>query len=217
MNTEEIAQIRKDYSLQSLDVNDLNPEPIAQFQFWLQESINAQLPEPTAMNLATVGSEGRPSSRIVLLKGIEQGEFIFYTNYLSKKGTEMEQNPFVALNFHWVELERQVRIEGRIRKSDAQTAIQYFQSRPKASQIGAWASAQSTKIESREYLEQQFEQVKTQYQDQELLPKPDHWGGYAVKPYYFEFWQGRRSRLHDRLIFEWNEEKNIWEVSRLAP
>jgi pyridoxamine 5'-phosphate oxidase len=217
MNTEEIAQIRKEYTLKSLDKADLEKEPIIQFQKWLKDAMDAMLPEPTAMNLATVSKEGRPSSRIVLLKGIENKQFIFYSNFESKKGIEMERNPYVALNFHWVELERQVRIEGIIHKHDEKISETYFQSRPKLSQVGAWASPQSKVIDSREYLEQKFQEIDAQYAQTELLPKPANWGGYAVEPYYLEFWQGRRSRLHDRMIYEIDQNTKNWTINRLAP
>jgi len=214
MELPNIADIRKDYSLQELDVTDVADTPINQFQLWLKQAIEAQVPEPTAMNLATVSITGKPSARIVLLKGIEDNQFIFYTNYESRKGQDLAQNPYGALTFYWAELERQVRIEGMITRISQEKSVQYFQTRPRASQVGAVASPQSQPISSRALLEQNFERIKTEYENQDI-PKPPHWGGYALNPTYFEFWQGRRSRLHDRIIYQ--QDGNTWHISRLAP
>lgn len=213
-NQQDISAIRKDYTLQTLDEKEVNSNPFSQFNIWLQEAINAQITEPTAMNLSTITKNNRPSSRIVLLKEVQKDGFVFFTNYQSKKGQEMYHNPFVALNFFWADLERQIRIEGIIEKIPQFDSLEYFISRPKASQLGAVASPQSQKVENRAFLEQQFERLEKQYEDKQVL-KPTEWGGYKVIPSYFEFWQGRRSRLHDRIIFE--KENNQWKIARIAP
>ncbi|MCS7005195.1 MAG: pyridoxamine 5'-phosphate oxidase [Cytophagales bacterium] len=209
-----IADLRKEYSLQTLDIQDVDPNPFKQFEKWLYQAINSQLLEPTAMVLSTATPDGKPSARVLLLKGIENDSFIFYTNYQSRKGKEIASNPHGAITFYWAELERQVRIEGKISFISEAQSEAYFGSRPRASQIAALASPQSQKIESREDLEKRFEQLREQYQNQEV-PKPKEWGGYALSPTYFEFWQGRPSRLHDRIAYELIE--NTWNVYRLAP
>jgi pyridoxamine 5'-phosphate oxidase len=208
-----IADLRKDYKLAALGKRDLAADPFTQFKKWLDEAIVAEIPEPTAMNLATVGANARPSARIVLLKGIDEKGFVFFTNYESRKGRELAESQWAALTFHWVELERQVRIEGHVEKIDAKTSDEYFNSRPLQSRIGAIASAQSEKIESREALEKRFADVAMQYG--ENPPRPPHWGGYVIVPEMVEFWQGRRSRLHDRLVFQ--RQFGGWHIERLAP
>jgi pyridoxamine 5'-phosphate oxidase len=208
-----IADLRKDYKLASLGKRDLAADPFTQFKKWLDEAIAAEIPEPTAMNLATVGANARPSSRIVLLKGVDEKGFVFFTNYDSRKGRELAESQWAALTFHWVELERQVRIEGHVEKVDAKTSDEYFNSRPLKSRIGAIASAQSEKIESREALEKRFTEVEAEYG--ENPPRPAHWGGYVIVPEMVEFWQGRRSRLHDRLVFQ--RQFGGWHIERLAP
>jgi pyridoxamine 5'-phosphate oxidase len=210
----DIAQIRRDYSLQSLDIQDVDKNPLHQFDKWLQEAIKSELPEPTAMHLATVSAEGKPSGRIVLLKGADNQGLVFFTNYTSAKGNDMQSNANVALTFFWAELERQVRIEGVIEKVPENESLTYFQSRPRASQIGALASPQSKKIEDRAWLEQKFATLEKELADK-AIPKPEHWGGYRVIPQYFEFWQGRRSRLHDRIVYE--KQADDWEIYRIAP
>ncbi|MCX8098072.1 MAG: pyridoxamine 5'-phosphate oxidase [Casimicrobiaceae bacterium] len=211
-----IADLRKEYKLAALDERDVAPDPITQFRKWLDEAIQAQLPEPTAMNLATVGADGRPSARIVLLKGLDERGFVFYTNYASRKGRELAERPFAALTFHWVELERQVRIEGAVEKVSAEQSDAYFASRPLASRLGALASPQSEPIPSREWLQARMEQVSAAYANQpEGPPRPAHWGGYRVRPEVIEFWQGRASRLHDRLCYRRSAEG--WAIERLAP
>ncbi|WKN41091.1 pyridoxamine 5'-phosphate oxidase [Tunicatimonas pelagia] len=214
-----IADMRQEYSQKSLDISDAASDPVEQFHQWFEEARNAQLPEPNAMHLATADSEGRPSGRIVLLKGIEsqtgyRPQFIFYTNYQSRKGDEMEKNPNVALTFFWAELERQVRIAGTIAKVDEVTSTEYFHSRPRASQIGAWVSPQSEPIENREVLDQRKTQFTEKFANQEV-PRPPHWGGYAVSPLSIEFWQGRPSRLHDRIYYQLTDDQ--WQIQRLAP
>lgn len=209
----DIANIRKDYTLKSLELDEIADSPIAQFDRWLEEAIKAEVNEPNAMNLATINSQSRPSSRIVLLKGLDHG-FIFYSNYTSKKGNELQQHPFAALNFFWPELERQVRIEGDVEKVSEAESDMYFYSRPVSSQIGAWASPQSQVIPNRAFLENREEEMTLRFQT-ETLTRPEHWGGYRLIPYYFEFWQGRPSRLHDRVIFE--KERDEWTKKVLAP
>ena len=209
-----IADMRREYSQKSLDLSDVAPNPIQQFNQWFSEARNAQLPEPNAMHLSTVSPEGHPAGRVVLLKGIENEKFIFYTNYQSRKGQEIARNPYVALTFFWAELERQVRIEGRASQVDEQTSTEYFHSRPRTSQIGAWASPQSQPIQGREILDERRENYTQKFSDQEV-PKPPHWGGFSVDPVSFEFWQGRPSRLHDRIYYQLEDVR--WKVQRLAP
>jgi pyridoxamine 5'-phosphate oxidase len=216
MNNLDIAQIRKDYALQSLDITDVVANPFLQFKQWLEQAIEAQVLEPTAMHLATVGEGNRPTGRIVLLKGVENEQFVFYTNYQSRKGTQLFANPFASLTFFWAELERQVRIEGKVVKVSEETSTAYFQSRPRESQLGAWTSPQSQPIENRAFLEQKFLEVQQQYVNLPTIPKPEHWGGYALVPDYIEFWQGRQSRLHDRVAYTLQAGK-AWEIGRLAP
>jgi pyridoxamine 5'-phosphate oxidase len=211
-----IEQLRKDYSAHTLEMDDVSPNPVEQFQVWFDEALNAEVPEPNAMTLSTATTNGIPSARIVLLKGITDGSFLFYTNYNSRKGQELLANPRAALTFLWHELQRQVRIEGRVEVLSAEASTRYFQSRPKGSQIGAWASPQSTQIESREALEEKVKQLEEDYRSAEALPKPEHWGGYRVVPHRVEFWQGRSSRLHDRIEYALSEDGS-WSVARLAP
>jgi pyridoxamine 5'-phosphate oxidase len=208
-----IADLRKDYKLATLGKRDLAANPFTQFQKWLDDAIKAEVPEPTAMNLATVSANARPSARIVLLKSVDEKGFVFFTNYESRKGRELAESQWAALTFHWVELERQVRIEGHVEKVDTKVSDEYFASRPLKSRIGAIASAQSEKVESREALEKSFADVEAKYGDNP--PRPAHWGGYIIVPEMVEFWQGRRSRLHDRLVFQ--RQFGGWHIERLAP
>ncbi|HEY9044773.1 MAG TPA: pyridoxamine 5'-phosphate oxidase [Ohtaekwangia sp.] len=210
-----IADLRKEYSRASLDVANVLPDPVKQFEKWFQEAIQAQVPEPNAMTLSTINALGGPSSRIVLLKGIENNKFVFYTNYQSSKGKELERVPACALTFFWPELERQVRIEGIASRVDAKRSEQYFQSRPRGSQVGAWSSPQSTIIKNRNILEERVEQIEKKFAGYEVLPKPHQWGGFEVEPVMIEFWQGRPSRLHDRIQF--NNVDGSWKIYRLAP
>lgn len=214
MDNKQIRKLREDYSLSTLDENDVHVDPIEQFKIWLDESLKAMLPEPNAMTLSTVDSDQKPHSRIVLLKGIEKSGFIFYTNYKSDKGRDIESNPNVSLCFLWKELERQVCIEGIAKKISSEASEEYFVSRPVKSQIGALASEQSSVIENRAILEEKFEALTKLYSTGHV-PMPDHWGGYVVEPTSIEFWQGRRSRLHDRIKYE--KEKKNWIIKRLAP
>jgi pyridoxamine 5'-phosphate oxidase len=212
----DIAALRKSYEKAELDEASAPAAPLELFSSWLQQAIDGQLPEPTAMTLATVGTDGRPSTRVVLLKGCDESGFIWYTNYHSRKGRELAGNPHAALQFHWVELERVVRIEGRVDFADAAAADAYYASRPLDSRIGAWASPQSEVIASRAVLVTAAAKYAAQY----LLspPRPPHWGGYRLEPDRFEFWQGRRSRLHDRLRYRRDgQEGQGWVRERLAP
>ena len=220
-----LADLRQDYSLQSLDITDVSNDPIEQFKHWFDEAIKSELLEPNAMTLATATTDGKPSARIVLLKGIENQGFVFFTNYESKKGKEMADNPQAALCFNWLELQRQVRIEGTIEKIAEADSDAYFQSRPVGSRIGAWASPQSQVINSRALIEENEKSYKKQFhviaRDEARggtdieIPRPAHWGGYVLKPTMIEFWQGRSSRLHDRICYVF--EDNAWKIERLAP
>jgi pyridoxamine 5'-phosphate oxidase len=209
-----LAELRKNYSLGSLDEADLDRDPIRQFEKWFAQAIKAQLPEPNAMTLATVDSRGYPSARIVLIKGVDPRGFVFFTNYESRKGREIADNPRASLLFHWIELERQVRIEGRVEMTSAAESDAYYASRPLESRIGAWASAQSQEIESRAALEAREREIIARYG--EHPPRPPHWGGYRVVPDTMEFWQGRPSRLHDRMRYT-RDGSGAWRIARLSP
>jgi len=212
---QDIANIRKDYRKASLDVSSADKDPVLQFEKWFGDALQAEVIEPNAMNLATVNENGRPSSRIVLLKGLENKRFVFYTNYQSKKGKELENNPACALTFFWPELERQVRVEGIASRVNAEMSDTYFKSRPRESQLGAWASPQSLMIENRSILEQRFREMEKKFEDHPVLPRPRQWGGYEVDPFEIEFWQGGPGRLHDRI--QYIKVDNVWKMYRLAP
>ncbi len=209
----DLADLRKSYERAELDESASLADPLAQFELWLQQAITGELPEPNAMTLATVGTDGRPSTRVVLIKGCDARGIVWFTNYHSRKGRELAEHPQAALQFHWVELERVVRIEGQVEKVDAAESDAYFASRPLDSRIGAWASPQSEVIPSRSVLVTNAAKYGAQY----LLnpPRPPHWGGYRLVPDRWEFWQGRRSRLHDRLRYRLEEQR--WIRERLAP
>jgi pyridoxamine 5'-phosphate oxidase len=209
-----IADLRKDYSHASLTESDVDPDPIRQFSTWFRQALDAGIPEANAMSVATVGADGRPSSRILLIKDVDSDGFTWFTNYASRKGRELALNPHAALLFHWVELERQVRIEGRVEKLAAAQSDAYFQSRPLKSRLGAIASAQSEPIASREALEQAFAQAEAAHGEQPA--RPAHWGGYRLIPDRVEFWQGRPSRLHDRIVYT-RESGGAWRRERLQP
>ncbi|MEZ4687480.1 MAG: pyridoxamine 5'-phosphate oxidase [Bacteroidia bacterium] len=216
MTSQEIAAIRESYSKASLSEQDINKDPIEQFRNWFSEAVDAEVIEPNAMALGTVGKSGQPAVRIVLLKGVEKRGFVFFTNYQSHKGQEMESNPHVALTFFWPELERQVRIKGLVEKVPASESDEYFHSRPRDSRIGAWASPQSKAIDSREVIEKNVQELMGQFGEEGEVPRPLHWGGYLVRPHEIEFWQGRPSRLHDRICF-YKQEDRSWKIVRLAP
>lgn len=211
----DIAAIRQDYVLGNLSASDVDNDPIRQFKKWFDEAIHSEVIEPNAMVLSTVSSHHLPSSRIVLLKDISDEGLVFFTNYESRKGDDMKENPHVALLFFWPELQRQIRIEGMIEFTNQADSDEYFQSRPKASRIGAIASPQSREIPNRDFLETRVEELSDQYKDSDVVPRPEHWGGYLLKPIYFEFWQDRASRLHDRIVYK--KVSDSWRITRLAP
>jgi pyridoxamine 5'-phosphate oxidase len=210
----DIAALRKSYERAELDETSTQADPLAQFSRWFSEALNSQLPEPNAMTLATVGENGRPSTRVVLIKAFDARGITWYTNYESRKGRELAANPFAALQFHWAELERVVRIEGRVEKTSAAESDEYFASRPLDSRIGAWASPQSQVIESRGVLMANVARCAAKF----MLhpPRPPHWGGFRLAPDAWEFWQGRKSRLHDRLRYR-RLDDGTWLRERLAP
>ena len=213
---EDIENLRKEYSASTLDVGDVNEDPLLQFGNWFGEAMAAQLPEPNAMILATSTPDGMPSARTVLLKAADEQGFVFYTNYESRKGKVLERNPRAALVFLWLELQRQVRVEGLIEKVSREESEAYFISRPKGSQIGAWVSPQSQPIAGRDILEAKTIELERQYAGAEYLPLPPNWGGFRVRPTLLEFWQGRPERLHDRFRYTLEGDRT-WTIDRLSP
>ncbi len=209
-----VADIRKDYKQHSLNESDVAADPFMQFEHWWQEAVKSEIDEVNAMTLATATKSGIPSARIVLLKGYDAQGFVFFTNYNSHKGQELADNPQAALVFFWKELERQIRIEGTVEKISAQESDEYFHSRPEGSRIGAWASPQSSVIPDRNVIEANVAKYTSEFSGQ-TIPRPEHWGGYRVRPTVIEFWQGRSSRLHDR--FKYTKTEQGWKVERLAP
>ncbi len=209
-----VADLRREYALARLDEGDVSADPIAQFSRWFSEALAAEVEEPNAMVLATATPEGSPSARVVLLKGVDERGFVFFTDYRSLKGAELEANPRAALVFRWSELERQVRITGGTTRTDKEESEEYYRSRPLGSRLGAWVSHQSRPIPSRDVLERGLAEMELRFADGEV-PLPPHWGGYRVRPEAIEFWQGRPNRLHDRIRYV--REKEGWRIERLAP
>lgn len=214
MENSKIAHLRKDYTLNGLDQQDILQSPIEQFKKWFGESLSAEVIEPNAMFLSTISQEGYPQGRIVLLKDVDDHGFTFYTNYNSHKGADLSAHPLAALTFWWAELERQVRIVGKVEKVSEDESDAYFSIRPRGSQLGAWVSSQSNVIENREVLTDKLAKFEKQFADQPV-PRPPHWGGYRVIPQEIEFWQGRPSRLHDRIRYQYLN--NEWKIERLSP
>lgn len=210
-----IQDIRTDYKLASLEIENVQPNPIEQFKIWFEEAIKAQILEPNAMVLSTVDANLQPHARVVLVKDISESGFTFFTNYQSNKGQELSQNSAACLTFFYPQMERQIRIEGSVSKISREESDLYFQSRPLGSKIGAWVSEQSKKINSRAELEQKQAELEKQYSEKPI-PIPEYWGGYLLNPNLIEFWQGRSSRLHDRILYELDSSKN-WQISRLSP
>lgn len=210
----DIKDLREEYVLSTLDLSEVDQNPMVQFSKWFENALESNLPEPNAMTLATVNKTGAPSARIVLLKGFDEKGFVFFTNYKSQKGIEISENPNVALVFSWLELQRQIRIEGVASKISPKDSEDYFKTRPRGSKIGALASPQSRPIDRKD-LEHSFQMIENQFFQSNDIPMPEHWGGYSVKPIRIEFWQGRRSRLHDRINYTLVEGN--WKLERLAP
>lgn len=214
LSSDDLARVRKEYSRHSLDELDVDLNPLAQFHLWFQEAMKAELPEPNAMVLATATLEGKPSARVVLLKGFDDRGLVFFTNYEGRKSVELAENPQAALLFFWVELERQVRIEGTVERISKHESEEYFRTRPLESRLSAWASRQSSVIPSRSFLEQKMSDLKSHFGNQEI-PLPPFWGGFRLQPQAFEFWQGRENRLHDRVLYSLQE--GVWRIERLSP
>lgn len=212
---ETLENLRGTYQSAKFDIGECNPDPETQFDFWFENAVKAQCDEPNAFVLSTVTPDGQPRGRVVLLKGIHEGQFVFFTNYSSSKGLELETNSKVALTFIWLPLHRQIRIEGIVTKVTNEASDEYFHKRPRGSQLGAIASSQSEKVASREELEKKFQTITEKFEKTELLPRPLNWGGYGITPHYYEFWQGRSNRMHDRISYE--KTALGWEQFRLAP
>ena len=210
----DLSKMRQEYTTKGLHRKDLDDNPFKQFEKWFNEAVDVKHIEPNAFTLATVGKDLKPSQRTVLLKMYDENGFVFFSNYGSKKSKQIDQNPYVSSHFAWLGLERQVRIEGTIEKISKTESLKYFLSRPKGSQIGAWVSHQSEVVNSRSVIEAKFDEIRKKFSKGEI-PFPSFWGGYIIKPSYFEFWQGGHDRLHDRFIYE--QKNNSWEISRLEP
>lgn len=211
--SKDLSKLRKQYSKSSLSVSSVNKDPFKQFDKWMLEMLRSGFYEPNAMTIATADKNGKPSARVVLLKGIDSDGFLFFTNYKSKKGKDIEQNPYGSLLFYWDKLERQVRIDGKLEKVSKEESEVYFNTRPYKSRLGAWASKQSTVIESRSVIVKEFLKYMVKFRNH--VPLPDYWGGYRLVPESFEFWQGRPNRLHDRICY--NKLKKGWKIERLSP
>jgi pyridoxamine 5'-phosphate oxidase len=211
---ETLENLRVSYQASRLDIEDCQRDPMIQFDQWLEQAIKSKCDEPNAFILSTA-KENRPRARVLLLKGVHENDLVFYTNYQSAKGQELEVNQRVAMTFLWLPLQRQVRVEGVVSKMPPEASDEYFHKRPRGSQIGAIASPQSQRMNDRKSLEQLFQDTESRFKDVEILPRPEHWGGYMVTPTYFEFWQGRANRLHDRISYE--KTKQTWDIYRLAP
>ena len=212
---EYISQLRYDFSKQTLDESEVNTNPIIQFESWFKEAVEAQVLSPNAMVVSTASKDAVPTARVLLLRNFDEKGFVFYTNHNSKKGNQIDHNPHVALTFFWPELERQIRIEGTVDKQTDEESDEYFVVRPEGSKLGAWASQQSSVVESRAVMDAKFKEMQNHFRGKEI-PRPAFWGGYLVKPTMFEFWQGRPNRFHDRIAYVQDENRN-WEIERLSP
>lgn len=217
MDKPSLADLRENYTQAGLNVIDVDPDPFVQFQKWMDTAISSGIADPNAMTLATADSHGMPSCRIVLLKHYDEEGFCFFTNYESRKGKDLAQNPHASIVFHWKELERQVCIRGRVAKTSHEESETYFHMRPYRSQIGAIASHQSKRVSNRAELEKREQEILEKFPEGSIIPLPEFWGGYRVIPEYMEFWQGRPSRLHDRIIYSRGDVSDVWHVSRLYP
>jgi pyridoxamine 5'-phosphate oxidase len=215
VSSEILQRLREEYLAETLDLESAAADPIKQFDHWMDEALKAAVPEPNAMTLATVNADGWPEGRVVLLKGFDEQGFTFFTNYESAKGAELLHNPKASLVFCWLELQRQVRIRGMVDKIPRAESVAYFRSRPRGSQLGAWASPQSTPVANRSVLEQRLKAVEEKFAGVEQIPCPEHWGGYILRPEQIEFWQGRASRMHDRIRYRKSDQN--WDLERLAP
>ncbi len=211
---DEIKKLREDFTKGTLNDTAVNPDPFQQFELWLSQAVEAKIPEVQAVTLSTVSPEGKPASRIVYIREFENNQFWVYTNYNSRKAKDMLQNPNISLTFFWPDLERQIRIEGTVKKADKEKSDTYFKNRPRESQLGAWASNQSGVLKNREELETAVETIRNKFEGKDV-PRPEFWGGFEITATYYEFWQGRKSRLHDRISY--SNEKGNWIIKRLAP